>query len=108
MRRFGISDETVRKRLLRCDRSLLVLHRRRVRKSLPSHRPTPDPRLLIAINAMAERCNERVAAEVLPINVAYHADLEALLLGFNYACNQRRSPVLDGISPTTKVTERRR
>ncbi|MBS1063863.1 hypothetical protein JK185_12625 [Gluconobacter wancherniae] len=71
-------------------------------------KPLPDPCLLIAINGMAESFNERVAAEVMSINVAYHADLEALLLGFNYAYNQRRSPVLDWISPTTKVTERRR
>ncbi|MCG4255125.1 IS481 family transposase [Acetobacter senegalensis] len=57
-------------------------------------------------NGMVERFNGRVATEVLPINVAHHADLEILLLGFNQAYNHRRQRVLGGLSPTTKVTER--
>lgn len=57
-------------------------------------------------NGMVERFNGRVATEVLPINVAHHADLEALLRGFNHAYNQRRQRVLDGLSPAAKVAER--
>jgi len=57
-------------------------------------------------NGMVERFNGRVATEVLPINVAHHADLEALLHGFNQAYNQRRQRVLGGLSPTAKVAER--
>lgn len=57
---------------------------------------------------MVERFNGRVAAEVLRINVAHHADLEALLHGFNRAYNQRRQRVLGGLSPTAKVAERLR
>lgn len=59
-------------------------------------------------NGMVERFNRRVATEVLPINVAHHADLEALLRGFNHAYNQRRQRVLNGLSPTAKVAERLR
>lgn len=55
---------------------------------------------------MVERFNGRVATEVLPINVAHHADLEALLRGFNHAYNQRRQRVLGGLSPAAKVAER--
>jgi transposase InsO family protein len=36
-------------------------------------------------NGMVERFNDRIASEVLGINVAGHADLETLLTGFNYA-----------------------
>lgn len=59
-------------------------------------------------NGMVERFNGRVATEVLPINVAHHADLEALLHGFNHAYNQRRQRVLNGHSPAAKVAERLR
>ncbi len=55
---------------------------------------------------MVERFNGRVATEVLPINVAYHGDLEALLRGFNHAHNHRRQRVLGSLSPDAKVTER--
>jgi transposase InsO family protein len=57
-------------------------------------------------NGMVERFNGRIAAEVLPINVANHADLETLLHGFNQAYNQRRQRVLGGLSPASKVVER--
>lgn len=56
-------------------------------------------------NGMVERFNGRVASEVLPINVANHADLEALLLAFCHAYNRRRQKVLDGLSPEAKVHE---
>jgi len=59
-------------------------------------------------NGMVERFNGRVATEVLPINVAHHVNLEALLRGFNRAYNQRRQRVLGGLSPTEKVAERLR
>ncbi len=57
-------------------------------------------------NGMVERFNGRIATEVLPINVANHADLETLLRGFNQAYNQRRQRVLSGLSPASKVDER--
>jgi transposase InsO family protein len=50
-------------------------------------------------NGMVERFNGRVASEVLGINVAGHADLETLLIGFNQAYNRRRQRVLSGLSP---------
>jgi transposase InsO family protein len=53
-------------------------------------------------NGMVERFDGRVATEVLPINVAHHADLEALLRGFNHAYNQRRQRVLSGLAPAAK------
>ena len=57
-------------------------------------------------NGMVEPFNGRIATEVLPINVANHAGLETLLLGFCHAYNQRPQRVLGGISPTTKLNER--
>lgn len=57
-------------------------------------------------NGMVERFNGRVASEVLGINVAGHADLETLLVGFNYAYNRRRQRILSGLSPSEKVKER--
>ncbi|ASV84167.1 DDE domain protein [Ochrobactrum quorumnocens] len=56
-------------------------------------------------NGMVERFNGRVASEVLGINVAGHADLETLLIGFNHAYNQRRQRVLSGKSPVNKVKQ---
>jgi hypothetical protein len=52
---------------------------------------------------MVERFNGRVASEVLGINVAGHADLETLLIGFNHAYNRRRQRVLSGLSPIDTV-----
>ena len=40
-------------------------------------------------NGMVERFNGRIASEALGINVAGHADLEILLVGFNGAYNRR-------------------
>ena len=57
-------------------------------------------------NGMVERFNGRIASEVLGINVAGHADLEILLIGFNRAYNRRRQRVLQGGSPSQKVDER--
>lgn len=57
-------------------------------------------------NGMVERFNGRVASEVLGINVAGHADLETLLLGFNHAYNGRRQRVLSGLSPVDTVRQR--
>ncbi len=54
-------------------------------------------------NGMVERFNGRIASEVLGINVAGHADLEILLLGFNHAYNRRRQRVLSGGSPIDTV-----
>ncbi|GBR59505.1 transposase [Gluconobacter thailandicus F149-1 = NBRC 100600] len=59
-------------------------------------------------NGMVERFDGRVATEVLPINVAHHADLEALLCGCTHAYNQRRQRALNGLAPAAKVAERRR
>ena len=56
-------------------------------------------------NGMVERFNGRVASEVLGINVAGHADLETLLIGFNHAYNRRRQRVLSGRSPVNKVKQ---
>jgi transposase InsO family protein len=57
-------------------------------------------------NGMVERFNGRIASEVLGINVAGHADLETLLMGFNQAYNRRRQRVLNGRSAVEKVDER--
>ncbi len=57
-------------------------------------------------NGMVERFNDRIASEVMGINVADHADLEILLTGFNRAYNRRRQRVLHGSSPCQKVDER--
>jgi transposase InsO family protein len=57
-------------------------------------------------NGMVERFNGRVASEVLGINVAGHADLETLLIGFNEAYNRRRQRVLSGLAPVGKVKQR--
>ncbi|GBQ40387.1 DDE superfamily endonuclease [Acidocella aminolytica 101 = DSM 11237] len=54
-------------------------------------------------NNQVERFNGRIASEVLGINVAGHADLEILLLGFNRAYNGRRQRVLSGGSPIDTV-----
>lgn len=54
-------------------------------------------------NGMVERFNGRVVSEVLGINVAGHADLETLLIGFNHAYNRRRQRVLSGLSPIDTV-----
>lgn len=56
-------------------------------------------------NGMVERFNSRVASEVLGINVAGHADLETLLVGFNHAYNRRRQRVLNGHTPCQIVEE---
>ena len=57
-------------------------------------------------NAMVERCNGRVGAEVLGITIWSHQQLEQLLRGFNAACNARRQRVLDGRTPDQVVAER--
>jgi transposase InsO family protein len=57
-------------------------------------------------NGMVERFNGRVASEVFGINVAGHADLETLLIGFNHAYNRRRQRVLSGWSPIDTVRQR--
>jgi transposase InsO family protein len=56
-------------------------------------------------NGMVERFNGRVASEVLGINVAGHADLETLLIGFNHAYNRRRQRILAGLSPIDKAKQ---
>ena len=50
-------------------------------------------------NGMVERFNCRVAAEVLPVCVSSHKDLEILLRGFCLAYNHRLQRVLGGITP---------
>ena len=57
-------------------------------------------------NGIVERFNGRIASEVLPINVANHGDLEALLRGFNHAFNRRRQRVLGDLSPTKRMLRR--
>jgi hypothetical protein len=85
-----------------------LLHRGGLRASLHEERggPAPDKGLFSPNQWHGRTLQRRVAAEVLPINVANHADLETLLLGFNRAYNQRRQRVLGGISPAAKVNER--
>lgn len=56
-------------------------------------------------NGMVERFNGRVTSEALGINVAGHADLETLLIGFNHAYNRRRQRVLNGHTPCQIVEE---
>lgn len=55
---------------------------------------------------MVERFNGRIATEVLPINVANHADLEILLRDFNRTYNHGWQRMLGGISPTAKAGDR--
>src|SRR5918993_357598 len=57
-------------------------------------------------NGMAERFNGRVQREVLGITIHSHADLEALLHGFNRAYNARRQRVLGGVSPDEVIRRR--
>ena len=57
-------------------------------------------------NGPVECFNGRVASEVLGTNVAGHADLETLLIGFNLAYNRRRQRVLSELSPIDKAAQR--
>jgi transposase InsO family protein len=57
-------------------------------------------------NGMVERFNGRIASEVLGINVAGHADLETLPIGFNHAYSRRQQRVLSGLSPLDTVRQR--